>query len=169
MRQPTVRVDGQRLAFASELKGIEAALDAADLQVDETALYDFLGYRYVPAPKTLYRNCFKLPPAHRLVYDPETGKPIVEEQELDLKPLPLIVVVVDEMADLMLVAGKEIEAATSPHFVVVTDIATLRIDTASGSAAHIDLGFADDIGDQRGRIAFGEGARHALWQITLHH
>ncbi|MDH3235466.1 MAG: DNA translocase FtsK 4TM domain-containing protein, partial [Alphaproteobacteria bacterium] len=44
-------------------------------------------------------------------YDPETGKPIMEEQELDLNPLPLIVVVVDEMADLMLVAGKEIEGA----------------------------------------------------------
>ena len=66
--------DGRRFAFASELKAIEAALDAADLQVDETALYDFLGYRYVPAPKTLYRNCYKLPPAHRIVFDPENGK-----------------------------------------------------------------------------------------------
>src|SRR5690606_17324457 len=44
-------------------------------------------------------------------FDPGTGKPIYEEQALDLTPLPYIVVVIDEMADLMMVAGKEIEAA----------------------------------------------------------
>jgi DNA segregation ATPase FtsK/SpoIIIE, S-DNA-T family len=44
-------------------------------------------------------------------FDPDTGRPTFEEQALTLEPLPLIVVVVDEMADLMMVAGKEIEAA----------------------------------------------------------
>ncbi len=44
-------------------------------------------------------------------FDPDTGRPTFEEQPLTLEQLPLIVVVVDEMADLMMVAGKEIEAA----------------------------------------------------------
>ena len=43
--------------------------------------------------------------------DPETGQPMTKEVVIDTKKMPFIVVVVDEMADLMMVAGKEIEHA----------------------------------------------------------
>ncbi|MEL6980322.1 MAG: DNA translocase FtsK, partial [Pseudomonadota bacterium] len=42
-------------------------------------------------------------------FDDETGKPIYSVQSVEAEPMPRIVVVIDEMADLMLVAGKEIE------------------------------------------------------------
>jgi S-DNA-T family DNA segregation ATPase FtsK/SpoIIIE len=44
-------------------------------------------------------------------YNRESGQAIYENEELDLDPLPYIVVIVDEMADLMMVAGKDIEGA----------------------------------------------------------
>src|ERR1700682_2707554 len=44
-------------------------------------------------------------------FDKKTGKAIYEEEKLDLEPLPYIVIIVDEMADLMMVAGKDIEGA----------------------------------------------------------
>jgi S-DNA-T family DNA segregation ATPase FtsK/SpoIIIE len=44
-------------------------------------------------------------------FDRETGKPIYEDEMLELEPMPYIVVVVDEVADLMMISGKEIEGA----------------------------------------------------------
>jgi S-DNA-T family DNA segregation ATPase FtsK/SpoIIIE len=44
-------------------------------------------------------------------YDAETGQPLFEDRVLDTEAMPYIVVIVDEMADLMMVAGKEIDAA----------------------------------------------------------
>jgi S-DNA-T family DNA segregation ATPase FtsK/SpoIIIE len=44
-------------------------------------------------------------------FDHETGEPIFESEEFNLEPLPFIVVIIDEMADLMMVAGKEIEGS----------------------------------------------------------
>ena len=42
--------------------------------------------------------------------DSNTRKPIIEKKEISLEKMPLIVVVIDEMADLMMVAGKEVES-----------------------------------------------------------
>jgi S-DNA-T family DNA segregation ATPase FtsK/SpoIIIE len=44
-------------------------------------------------------------------FDRNTGEAIYETEELDLAPMPYIVVIIDEMADLMMVAGKDIEGA----------------------------------------------------------
>jgi DNA segregation ATPase FtsK/SpoIIIE, S-DNA-T family len=44
-------------------------------------------------------------------FDRESGEAIYEQEEMDLAELPYIVVIVDEMADLMMVAGKDIEGA----------------------------------------------------------
>ncbi len=44
-------------------------------------------------------------------FDAETGEPVFERQQMDMAPIPYIVVIIDEMADLMMVAGKDIEGA----------------------------------------------------------
>ena len=43
-------------------------------------------------------------------YDEHTGEPVYETEELDYQAMPFVVVVIDEVADLMMVAGKDIEA-----------------------------------------------------------
>jgi len=78
--------DGKQFAFASELKAIESALPTELLRVDGTALYDFLGYRYVPAPKTLYRNVFKLEPGHTIEFDVANARLSAPQRYWQLDP-----------------------------------------------------------------------------------
>ncbi|MFL5705557.1 MAG: asparagine synthase (glutamine-hydrolyzing) [Ktedonobacteraceae bacterium] len=59
--------DGQRLIFGSEIKSIlEAGIPRA---INPNALEEYLVYRYVPTPNTLFRNVWKLPAAHILIYE----------------------------------------------------------------------------------------------------
>jgi asparagine synthase (glutamine-hydrolysing) len=55
------------LAFASELKSL-LELDIIKTEIDYTAVLDFFKYLYVPHPKTIYKNIFKLEPGHYLHY-----------------------------------------------------------------------------------------------------
>lgn len=58
--------NGQRLIFGSELKAVLASGQVRE-EVDSTALADYFALRYVPAPKTIYKEVRKLRPAHYLV------------------------------------------------------------------------------------------------------
>lgn len=55
-----------QITFASELKAIQHYYNSQSLKIDYTALYDFLTYRYIPAPKTMYQDVYKLEPGHYL-------------------------------------------------------------------------------------------------------
>ena len=61
------------LAFASEPKAI-LRLPAISARLDSEALSDFLAYGYVPYDRCLFAGIRKLPPAHRLIYDAESGR-----------------------------------------------------------------------------------------------
>jgi asparagine synthase (glutamine-hydrolysing) len=56
---------GGRLAFASEIKGL-LTLPDIPRRVNPQALYDYLGYEFVPSPQTMFEGISKLPPGHFL-------------------------------------------------------------------------------------------------------
>jgi len=59
--------NGQKLLFCSEIKGLLAAAQQ-EKAMDETALQYFLSLRFIPPPLTIFRNIYKLPAAHILVF-----------------------------------------------------------------------------------------------------
>lgn len=66
--------NGKDFAFSSELKGITTLCNNIKFEVDNTAVYDYLNYLYIPEPKTLYKNVYKLLPGHRLTFDIKNKK-----------------------------------------------------------------------------------------------
>jgi asparagine synthase (glutamine-hydrolysing) len=54
--------------WASELKAIEKFLGDENLNIDPTAIYDFMTYSYIPCPKTMYRDVFKIDPGHYVTF-----------------------------------------------------------------------------------------------------
>lgn len=66
--------DGVNFAFASELKAIQKLCNTVELQIDETALYDYHTYLYIPEPKTMYKNVYKLKSASYLIYNVKAKK-----------------------------------------------------------------------------------------------
>ena len=67
---------GDRFLFASELKALRA-VDGWQAEIDRDAIAGFLRFNYIPSPRSIYKNVFKLPPGSLLSLRP--GKdPVVE-------------------------------------------------------------------------------------------
>jgi asparagine synthase (glutamine-hydrolysing) len=62
------RLEPNRMVFASELRALRELVERP-LVIDPQAVYDFFGFRYIPAPHTFYRGVEKLLPGHYLVAD----------------------------------------------------------------------------------------------------
>jgi asparagine synthase (glutamine-hydrolysing) len=73
--------DGRQLLFASELKALLAS-GLVPREADEAAIWDYLTFRYVPQPNTIWRGVRKLPPGHTLTLD--AGKPPVLQRYWDI-------------------------------------------------------------------------------------
>src|ERR1700744_175667 len=78
--------DGRQLIFASEIKAIIAALPKLP-EVNPRAIWDFLTFRYVPAPHTIWSGISKLPPAHRLKIWRGASEPLIEHRWALPRPL----------------------------------------------------------------------------------
>ncbi len=66
-----------RLAFASEIKCL-LKIPGLDFNIEPTAVVDFLKYHYIPSPKTIYQNVYKLSPGHSLTLS-IGGSPVINE------------------------------------------------------------------------------------------
>ncbi len=82
-----------RLIFGSEIKAILAHRDVP-LAVREDALSDYLTFLYVPAPKTMFRDIFKLEPGHWLRFD---ANGVHSQQYWDLEPAGPLSLTEDEL------------------------------------------------------------------------
>ena len=74
-----------RFVFGSELKAIMAAPEVTK-QIDLQALYDYFTLLYIPAPKSIFSNIFKLPAGHTLTLDKDKNPQVKEYWDLAFQP-----------------------------------------------------------------------------------
>ena len=78
-----------QISWASELKAIQKLYEEEKvLTYDYTALYDFLTYRFIPTPKSLYNSVYKLEPGHYLKINTENNTYVkIKYWELEINPI----------------------------------------------------------------------------------
>jgi asparagine synthase (glutamine-hydrolysing) len=79
-------LNGHQIVFGSELKAVIAHPDVPR-RIDFIALDQFLTLEYIPAPRTIFRGIYKLPPGHRLIFE-EAGLTVERYWDVHLREIP---------------------------------------------------------------------------------
>lgn len=69
--------DGRNFLFASEIKALLAS-DLINREISVQALWDYLTFRYIPQPETIWQNIYKLPPGHTLHLSMDQPEPVIQ-------------------------------------------------------------------------------------------
>ncbi len=69
--------DGRKFIFASEIKAILAS-GLVEKRLNEQAVWDYLTFRYVPGPQTIWQNIYRLPPGHTLSLSARRPQPVIQ-------------------------------------------------------------------------------------------
>lgn len=151
--------NGHDFCFASELKGIVAMCCDRSFDIDNTALYDYLNYSYIPDPKTMYKKVYKLPPAHKLIFNVKNRKIEKIEEYWKLKintsqgKQRRETDLIDELKSLIKRSVKEQLVADVPvgTFLsggVDSSIVTLEANTINNNTEAFSIGFDEKLYDE---------------------
>ena len=131
--------DGATLTFASEIKALLASgLVARTL--NRQAMWDYLTYRYVPEPETMWSNIWKLPPGHFLEWSPASAPKVTNYWKTDvLSPNEPVDIEqkTKEFADLFL---DSVEHRLLASDVPVGVMLSGGLDSSAIAAAAVELG-----------------------------
>ena len=84
----SLQSDG-KFIFASELKALRL-YPGFDPTLDPCAVEEYFAYGYIPEPRTIYRNTFKLPPGHHLTLSPHAPLPAPHRYwDIPFAPVPV--------------------------------------------------------------------------------
>ena len=134
--------DGKTFLFASEIKAILAS-GLVDRSINRQALWDYLTFRFVPGPDTIWNNIRKLPPGHLLELT-QSGEPVVTQywktevnSDDDTAAHDSEEQIDKEFADLFLDAVRlRLESSDVPVGVMLSG----GLDSSAVAAAAIELG-----------------------------
>jgi asparagine synthase (glutamine-hydrolysing) len=141
-------LDRDRIIFGSELKSI-ILHPAVVKEVDLEALDQFLTLEYIPTPRTIFKNIYKLPPGHRLIY--QDGQHKVEEYwdipDLDTPQdeevvQEMLVDLIDEAVNMQLMSDVPLGAFLSGGIDSSSVVAAMSM-SSSGPVRTFSIGFHD--------------------------